>query len=156
VAWAGWLPRSLCHSSMYSRVLPAGMCSALRVRHVRVSTWSPTHKRSSPVSREMMLMMGADRWQRCRDLCAYERVDVAGHGDRDGACCFSPAFWHRSSAANVVLVIASAGAVLFRRVCTPWRHVCRGLRNRPNSRAQRAVDSPFAMPRSRSTSVVGR
>ena len=28
------------------------------VRHVRVSAWSPTHKRCSPVSREMMLMMG--------------------------------------------------------------------------------------------------
>jgi hypothetical protein len=64
---------------VYSHVLPAGMFSAMRVRHVRVSAWSPTQKRCSPVSREMMLMMGADRWQRCRGLCADWRVDVAGH-----------------------------------------------------------------------------
>jgi hypothetical protein len=26
--------------------------------HVRLSAWSPTHKRCSPVSREMILMIG--------------------------------------------------------------------------------------------------
>src|SRR5262245_6144428 len=34
------------------------MLSAMRGRHVRVSAWSPTQKRDSPVSREMILMMG--------------------------------------------------------------------------------------------------
>ena len=36
------------------------------------------------------------------------------------------------------------------------RRVWSGLRDRPNSRARRAVGSPLAMPRSRSTSVAGR
>jgi hypothetical protein len=58
VAWAGWLPRSRCHASGDSHVLPVGRFSARRGRHVRVSAWSPTHKRCSPVSREMILMIG--------------------------------------------------------------------------------------------------
>jgi hypothetical protein len=52
--------------------------------------------------------------------------------------------------------ITSMGAVLFRCVGTRWRNVCSGLRDIPNSRAQRAVGSPFAMPRSSRTSVAGR
>jgi hypothetical protein len=96
------------------------------------------------------------RAARGRGLCAYWRVDVAGPWDRDGACFVSPAFWYSSSASNAVPVITSAGAVLFRCVCTRWRNVCSCLRDIPNSRAKRAVGSPLAMPRSRSTSAAGR
>jgi hypothetical protein len=39
-------------------VLPIGMFSAISPVQVRVLAWSQTHQRCSPVSREMMLMMG--------------------------------------------------------------------------------------------------
>jgi hypothetical protein len=48
------------------------------------------------------------------------------------------------------------GAVSLRWVCTRWRSVGSCLRDRPSSRAKRAVESPFAIPRRRSTSVAGR
>ena len=40
------------------RAAAAGTFSAMRSAQVRLSAWSQTQKRCSPVSREMMLMMG--------------------------------------------------------------------------------------------------
>ena len=58
-----------------------------------LSAWSPTQKRCSPVSREMMLRMGDDRSCRSRALSAYWHADGVGQWHRDGVCFFSPAFW---------------------------------------------------------------
>jgi hypothetical protein len=69
---------------------------------------------------------------------------------------FFPAFWYRSPASNVVPAITSAGAVWFRFVYTRWCNVCHDLRDMPNSRAKRAVGSPFAMTYRRRMSVAGR
>jgi hypothetical protein len=52
--------------------------------------------------------------------------------------------------------IALIGAVSFTLAWMRCRRVCRCVRDSPSSRARRAVGSPLAMPRSRSTIVAGR
>jgi hypothetical protein len=93
---------------------------------------------------------------RSRALSAcWHAVGVDQQGQDEGRF-FSPACWYNSSASKAVPVITSVGAVSFKLVWIRCRKVCSYLRDRPNSRARRALGSPLAILRSNSTRVAGR
>jgi hypothetical protein len=73
-----------------------------------------------------------------------------------GRAWFPPALWSNASASKAVPASTSVGAVSCRWV---WRRGRRGwscVRDSPSSRARRAVGSPWASPRRRSTRGAGR
>jgi hypothetical protein len=67
---------------------------------------------------------------------------------------FPPAFWYSSSASKAVPTIILMGAVAFSQAWMRCRRVWSWFRDRPSSRARRAVGSLLAIPRS-STRVSG-
>src|SRR5262245_63704967 len=75
---------------------------------------------------------------RCRGLSADWHVDGAGHGDRDGACVFSPAFWYRSSASNAVPVMTATRSEEHTSELQSLRHlVCRLLLEKKKQKKSR-------------------
>ena len=99
---------------------------------------------------------GDDRGRQSRGLSADWPAAGAGQREPDGACFFSPACGSNAAASKAVPGITPVGAVAFRLACIRCRSGCRCLRERPNSRARRAVGSPLANPRRHRTQVAGR